>query len=76
MITIDKKGIKHITGKGFRLVHDDTKVITLIEGTEQTITSANYRVEEWGIKQEALNRIDVLGLEYHQNEIIIKDKEL
>ena len=63
MITIDGK-IKNITGKGLRLVHNDIRVIALIEGTKQTITSTTHKVEESNIEQEALNRIGILGLKY------------
>ena len=71
MITIDGKTeykTKNITGIGFRLVHNNTKVVALIEGTRQTITSTNHEAEEWDIEQEILNRIAVLGLEYEYEE--------
>lgn len=63
MITISKN-IKTITEKMFRLVHDNVKVIVLIEGTEQSITTTIQEVEEFETKQQALDRIDELGLDY------------
>ena len=79
MITIDEKtkyGTKNITGVGFRLVYNNTKVIALIEGTEQTITSTNHKAEEWGTKQEALNQIDILGLDYEPSDTVNSDTRL
>jgi hypothetical protein len=79
MITIDEKtkyGTKNVTGTGFRLVHNDTKVVALIEGTEQTITSTNHKAEERSTKQEALTRIDILGLESEPPDIIDSDVKL
>ena len=76
MITIDEKTkykTKNITGVGFRLVYNSMKVIALIEGGIQTITSTNHNVDERGTKQEVLNQIDVLGLTYEPPDIINSD---
>ncbi len=63
-----KNGVKNITGKGFRLIWAEKKVVALIEGTEKTVTStATFRdVEEKIEKRTALDRITELGLEYNQ----------
>ncbi len=75
MITIDGKtkyGTKNITGVGFGLIHNNTKVIALIEGTEKLVTSTNHKAEERSTKQEVLDRINKMGLEYTPPEIITK----
>ena len=77
MITIDEKTkykTKNITGTDYRLVHNGVKVVALIEGTEKTVTSTNHRAEECSTKQEALNRINALGLEYEPPDDIKKGK--
>ena len=76
MITIDEKTkyrTKNVTGVGFRLVHNGLKVIVLIEGTIQTVTSTNHKVEERGIKQELLKQINILGLEYEPSDVMNLD---
>lgn len=64
MITIDGK-TKNVTGEGFRLVHDRKRVVMLIEGTEETITSTKHEVEEFKTEQEALDWIKKMGLGYN-----------
>lgn len=67
MITIDDKtkyGTKNVTGEGFRLVHNNEKVVTIVEGTAETITSTNHEVEEFETEQEVLGQITKAGLEY------------
>ena len=79
MITIDeetKYKTKNITGAGFRLVYNSTKVIALIEGTEQTITSTNHKAEERSTKKEILNQIDILGLDYEPSDTVNSDTRL
>lgn len=63
MITIASVG-KNITGAMFRLVYKDKKVMALVEGTEDTVTHTIHKVEEFETKQQALDRIKELGLEY------------
>ena len=79
MITIDgetKYRTKNITGVGFRLVYNSIKVVALIKGTEQTVTSTNHNAEEWGTKQAVLNQIDALGLKYEPSDIINPETKL
>jgi hypothetical protein len=72
-----KDGVKNITGKGFRLIWVEKKVVALIEGTERTVTStAAFRdVEEKIEKQAALDRITELGLEYTPPDMEDKSPE-
>ena len=79
MITIDeetKYKTKNITGVGFRLIYNSMKVVALIEGTEQTVTSTNHNAEERGTKQAVLDRIDVLGLKYEPSDMINPETKL
>jgi len=69
MITATSIG-KKMTGAMFRLVYKDKKVMALIEGAEDTVTHTIHKVEEFKTKQEALDRIKELGLEYdHESNI-------
>ena len=63
----DKEGdIKNITGESWRLVYDGEKVIALIEGTSDSVTStsAENTVQEFNTEEEALDKIKELKLEY------------
>lgn len=56
--------IENASGQAYRLVHNGVKAMALIEGTGVTTTSTIYTIEEFATKQEALDRINFLGLEY------------
>ena len=51
-----------ITGKGFRLVHNDKEVVATIEGTEKTETLTILKVEEFETAKEIESRINNLKL--------------
>ena len=64
MIIADQKiKCKKITGKAFRLVYDDKQIIVVIDGTDKSKTWTKQSAEEFPVKQQALDRIDELGLE-------------
>ena len=56
--------VENASGKAHRLVHNGQKVMALIEGTDITFTSTIYTIEEFTTKQQAIDRINSLGLEY------------
>ena len=56
--------IENASGQAYRLVHNGQKVMALIEGSDNTITTSIYTIEEFATKQLAINRINALGLEY------------
>ena len=56
--------VNKLTGKNFRLIHNDIDVYALIEGTVQSKTTTISKVEEFKTEQEAFDRIKELGLEY------------
>ena len=58
------------TGKNFRLVHNGETALAVIDGTEKTVTTTIYQIEEFDTKKKALDRIDKLGLEYENPEQI------
>ena len=69
MIIADQKiKCKKITGKAFRLVYDDEQIIVLIDGTNKSKTWTKHNAEEFSVEQQALDRIDKLGLEYIDQE--------
>ena len=53
---------KAITGENWRLIYNDKKVIAKIKGTKQSRTVTIHTVEEFASEEEALERIDTLGL--------------
>jgi len=59
-----------VTKKGFRLVHDDNNVLSLIEGTDNNQTMTIHRVEEFATEKEAMIRIKVLGLKYEPEAVV------
>ncbi|KKL03618.1 hypothetical protein LCGC14_2624340, partial [marine sediment metagenome] len=63
--------VETASGKAYRLVHNGQKVMALIEGTDITFTTSIYTIEEFVTKQQALDRINSLGLEY--DPVIIED---
>lgn len=67
MIT-EKDGIKNITGKMWRVVHDGEKVVAVIEGTETNVTSTSHSVMEFETQEECLAAIGCLGLKYDPEE--------
>ena len=63
MINIDTKtGIKKITGKGQRLVHDGKTLIDIIEGTKKNKTWTKQEVEELATENLAKERVAKLKL--------------
>jgi hypothetical protein len=56
--------VENATQKAFRLVWEDKKYFALIEGTDKTITSTLHIIEEFETEEQALDRIEILGLEY------------
>ena len=75
MIIADQKiKCKKITGKAFRLVYDDGQFIVLIDGTTKSKTWTKHSAEEFIAKQQALDRIDKLGLEYDDQENLKQKK--
>ncbi len=65
-----KPGIKNIVGIQWRLIHDGEVVRALVEGSDDTVTTcqANLQVVEFDTKQECLNEIGALSLEYDPKE--------
>ena len=59
-----KKAIK----KNFRLVYINGKVVTLVDGTDSTITVTLHTIEEFNTTIQAIDRIKELGLEYTPDE--------
>ena len=56
--------VENASGAAYRLVHNGQKVMALIEGTDITTTSTIYTIEQFATKQQAIDRINSLGLEY------------
>jgi len=56
--------VEKAAGAGYRLVHNGIKVMALINGTDITFTTSIYTIEEFATKQQAIDRINALGLEY------------
>ena len=54
---------KHAKGKAWRLVHNGSKAIALIDGTDNCETTTIHELEEFATKEDALNRIKELNLE-------------
>ena len=67
-MTIQQKTINIASGALFRLVHDGTKVISLIEGTDKDKTTSENTIVEFLTEQEALDFIQAEGLEYENPE--------
>ena len=66
---IETYNMMKVTGKGFRLIHDDKKVLTLVEGTDGDQTITRHKVEEFPTENEVLDRIIELKLEYTPDDI-------
>ena len=66
MITTDEAGINHAIGAKWRLVYDEEKVLTIVEGTDNNQTSSTHEIEEFDTEQAVLDRIEELGLEYNE----------
>ena len=69
---IEKKIINGVTiniasGDGWRLVHDNTEVKELVEGTANDHTNSIYNIEEFPTKEEAIQRIADLNLIYNDD---------
>ena len=60
--------VNKATNKNFRLVYINGKVVTLVDGTNLTITSTLHTIEEFSANDQALSRIKKLGLEYTSDE--------
>lgn len=65
---------KNITGKAWRLIHYQGKVVALVEGTDKSVTSypAKYTGLEFSTKDEAFKEIEKLGLEYEDESRLAK----
>ena len=61
--------VNELTGIAFRLIHNDTDVYALIEGTKQSKTTTIFRAEEFKTEQEALTQIKKLGLKYETEAV-------
>ena len=68
IITDQEIKCKKLTGKAFRLIFDDKQIIVLIDGTSKSKTWTKHNAEEFIMNQQALARIDKLGLEYVDQE--------
>ena len=62
--------IKHVSGKSFRLIHNDLAVFAIIEGTNKDTTLTIYKAEEFVTEQQSFDRIDELELEYHTDHFL------
>ena len=60
--------VKEVTNKNFRLIYINDKVVTLVDGTDLTITSTLHTTEEFNVIEQALSQIEKLGLEYTPGE--------
>jgi len=54
--------INTASGKTFRLIHDGKKVLALVAGAVDTVTSTLHPIEEFETEKQALDRIKDLGL--------------
>lgn len=63
--------IKHVSEKGFRLIHNNVKLIAIIAGTERSITMTIFEVEKFATREEALDKVSKLKLEI-ENEFEIR----
>jgi len=63
-----KFNVNTVSGKGFRLVHDFTSVISIVEGTEKTITQSIHTIEEFKTEKECFYRIKELKLLYEAEQ--------
>ena len=61
--------VENAKGKAFRLVYEDKKCFTLVDGSDKTFTSTLHIIEEFETKELTLARIEKLGLEYEDGEI-------
>ena len=61
--------VENAKDKAFRLVYEDKKCFTLVEGSKETITSTLHIIEEFETEELALARIEKLGLEYNPLEL-------
>ena len=60
--------VNKVTNKNFRLVYINGKVVTLVDGTDLTITSTLHTAEEFNVIEQAFSQIEKLGLEYTPDE--------
>jgi hypothetical protein len=61
-------------GIGWRLIHDGTKVIDLIEGTLENVTTTKYIIEEFPTKEDALAAINTPRVRQEAFKLKYKDK--
>ena len=52
-----------------RIVHDNKKVIVLLEDTEGTITKTPHNIEDFETKEKAISFISEKGLEYYEEDL-------
>lgn len=60
-ITI-KGAIKTARGRKVRAVHDGSKVLAIIDGSDNTVTSTAHTMVEFNSRDEALSRLDEMNL--------------
>lgn len=66
---VKENGINKATGDSFRFVYNDAKTFAIIiKGGEDTVTSTIHNIEEFEIRQDALNRIIELKIPYEDSE--------
>ena len=61
--------VNELKGAAFRLVHNDTSVLALIEGTLKSQTTTIFKAEEFKTEQEVLTQIKKLGLKYETEAV-------
>jgi len=54
---------KTVSGEGIRMIHDTKKVLTLIQGSKDNMTTTIHPVEEFLNEKDLLDRINKLNLE-------------
>ena len=56
--------VRNAKQEAFRLVWENKKCFTLVEGSNKTITSTLHNIEEFKTAEQAFAQIEKLGLEY------------
>ena len=64
------------SGDNWKLIHDGIKVMTIVEGTKDTVTTTIYKIEEFETEKEVFERIKTLGLEYTSPTELTEDINL
>lgn len=66
VVTTDEYGINHSVANAWRLVHNNTEVISIISGSENDKTSSKDNIEEFDTYDQVLNRINELNLDFQK----------